>query len=151
MSGLAQTMNSARARMVAEQAAIVVRRLACVVEQAGAHHVVGGLERRESDVEPGEDRQVALRPEMEDALGAAAPRSMPRVTSPELVIAVVGLARHAEPVEDALHRRRPARGALVISMTVPPPARNRASASQASGKAATPLCTTPQTSHSSTS
>ena len=45
----------------------------------------------------------------------------------------------------------PGRGALVISTTVPPAARKCASASQASGVAATPLCTTPQTSLSTTS
>ena len=39
----------------------------------------------------------------------------------------------------------------VIRIAVPPRARKAASASQAGAKALTPLCTTPQTSHSSTS
>ena len=45
----------------------------------------------------------------------------------------------------------PGRGALVISITVPPRSRKRVSASQADGVATTPLCTTPQTSLSTAS
>ena len=50
--------------------AVVLRRLDGVVEQAGADHVIRGLDRREGDVEAGEDRAVARRAEMEYALGA---------------------------------------------------------------------------------
>ena len=63
---------------------------------------------------------------------------------------VVGIVRDGETIEDALHRSA-GRGALVIRMTVPPRRETAASASQAAGKAATPLCTTPQTSHRRTS
>src|SRR5262249_12971096 len=38
-----------------QQFAIVLRRLARVVEQAGAHHIIGGLGRCEGDIEAGED------------------------------------------------------------------------------------------------
>ncbi len=59
---------------------------------------------------------------------------------------IVGVARHAEAVEHLDDRRRQAAGALVISTTRPPPERKLTSASQALGWAATPLCSTPQTS-----
>ena len=50
-----------------QQLAIVFRRFAGVVEQPGTHRVVGGLGRRKGDIEPGEDRKIALRSEMKYA------------------------------------------------------------------------------------
>ena len=52
-----------------EHVAVIVRRFDGVVEQTRAHHIVGGLKRREGHFEAGEDRMVALRTEMEDTLG----------------------------------------------------------------------------------
>ena len=52
---------------------------------------------------------------------------------------------------DALARFRARGGTVVLITNAPPRSRKRASASPASAAAATPLWTTPQTSHSTTS
>ena len=85
-----------------EPGAVVVRRLHVVVVEAGADHVVGALQRREAHIEPGEDRAVALGPEMEQALpGARRDHAAGDVAGGD--DGVIGLARHMQLVELARH------------------------------------------------
>src|SRR5215831_8228693 len=54
------------------QVAIIVGRFLSVVEQTGAHHIVGGFNGREADVKPVKDRDVALWPDVEYGAALAA-------------------------------------------------------------------------------
>ncbi len=85
-----------------EPGAVVLRRLHVVVVEAGADHVVGALQRREAHIEPGEDRAVALGPEVEQALsGARLDHAAGDVAGGD--DGVIGLARDMQLVELARH------------------------------------------------
>ena len=97
-------MNSLRVEHGLEPGAIVVRRFHLVVVEPGADHVVGALQRRER-IEPGEDRAVALGPEMEQALpGARLDHGAGDVAGGD--DGVIGFARHMQLFELARHHRR---------------------------------------------
>ena len=91
----------ARAHRV-DQLDVVLRRLAGVVVEARAHREVGALDRRELDIEPLEDRQVALGSNMEHAhAGALSDQRASHV--PRADDRIIGLARHLEGVDEGLH------------------------------------------------
>ena len=79
--------------------------------------------------------------------GPAAIRS--RVTSPEVTIRVPSIFGHADATVSCATISAMGRGALVISTTTAPFARALDKAEADSGNGVTPLCRTPQTSHSS--
>src|ERR1700730_1482495 len=82
---------------------IIVRGFAGIVEQAGADNVVGRFSRGEADIEAGENRQIALRAEMEYPLARAAfddaTGGVARADD-----GVIGVARDRKPIEYASHR-----------------------------------------------
>ena len=94
---------------LAQQTGIVSGLLGLVVEQAGADHELGVLMRPELDIEPVEDRPVALRPEMEHGRAVV----LGELVAGEIAGGdgrVIGVVGHAEAAELLLDRRaRPRR------------------------------------------
>ena len=151
MSGLAQIIGRPRARIRAIRSAIIPQRVSTVVvEKAGADDIV----RRRRAARP-------ARPVLRTAAGRAAVRYETRAgrhgrrpshgsRRPK------SRCRHRPcaglpAVEYGAHHDLAGRGALVISTTVPPIGGSATAPDEASGDATMPLCTTPQTSHRTTS
>ena len=91
-----------------DHGAVVVGRLGLVVEQAGADDVIGDIDGGKAQAEPREDREIALRADMED--GAAARRDLGARHVARGGDAVIGVGGNAQLVELPRHPfRRPRR------------------------------------------